>query len=65
MRRTPILIADTLAMILFSLVLGMFVEVVISGLTVVQSLTARAASVPVNLLTGRPSWLVRGPPFLA
>ena len=54
MRRAPILIADTLAMILFSLVLGMFVEVVISGLTVVQSLTARAASIPVNLLTGRP-----------
>ncbi len=50
----PLLIADTLAMILFSLALGMFVEVVVSGLTVFQSLTARAASIPVNLITGRP-----------
>lgn len=54
MNRTAIIIADTLAMILFSLALGMFVEVVISGLTVLQSLTARAASIPVNLITGRP-----------
>ena len=54
LRKGPILIADTLAMILFSLALGMFVEVVVAGMTVLQSLAARAASMPVNLITGRP-----------
>lgn len=54
MRSTRTMVADTVAMILFSLALGLFVEVVVSGLTLVQSLQSRAASIPINLLTGRP-----------
>lgn len=58
------LVADTLALILFSVILGMFIEVVISGMTVYQSLIARAASTPINIIFGRPygnfrDWLFR------
>lgn len=56
--------ADITAMTIFSFVLCMFIEVFIAGLTVFQSLQARGAAIPVNLLTGRPygcfrDWLFR------
>lgn len=62
--RLVMLIADIAAMTIFSFVLCMFIEVFIAGLTVFQSLQARGAAIPVNLLTGRPygcfrDWLFR------
>lgn len=44
--------ADTTAMISFSFVVGMFIEIVISGLTFGQSLQSRITGIVVNLLTG-------------
>lgn len=52
--RYRIIIADITAMIIFSTVLCMIIEVLIAGLTVFQSIQARIAAVPVNLVTGRP-----------
>jgi hypothetical protein len=46
-------LADTLSMTIFSAVLCMTIEVFLAGLTFGQSLTARLAAVPTNLLTGR------------
>ena len=53
-RSWKMLVADTLAMILFSTVMCMSIEVFVAGMTITQSLIARAAAVPTNLLTGRP-----------
>ena len=52
--RYRIIIADITAMIIFSTALCMSIEVFIAGLTVFQSIQARIAAVPVNLVTGRP-----------
>ncbi|MDO9514992.1 MAG: L-alanine exporter AlaE [Syntrophales bacterium] len=52
--RLGLIAADITAMIIFSTVLCMLIEIFIAGLTVFQSLQARAAAVPVNLVTGRP-----------
>ncbi len=52
--RLVMIAADIIAMTVFSFVLCLFIEVFIAGLTVFQSLQARAAAIPVNLLTGRP-----------
>jgi len=52
--RYRIIIADITAMIIFSTALCMIIEVFIAGLTVFQSIQARIAAVPINLLTGRP-----------
>lgn len=41
-------------MVLFSTAVGMFSELIVAGLTLQQSLQARALAVPVNLLSGRP-----------
>lgn len=46
--------ADTFSLIIFSLVIGMFIELVISGLTFAQSLQSRLTGIPINLATG---WL--------
>lgn len=56
--------ADIFAMVTFSSVLGMMIEIGFAEMTVLQSLQARVLAVPVNLLTGRPygifrDWLFR------
>jgi hypothetical protein len=57
-------LADTFAMVIFSTIVGAFVEVVVAGLTLEQSARIRLAAVPVMLLAGRPygvyrDWLFR------
>lgn len=47
-------LSDAFAMVVFSFAVGMAVEVLISGLTVSQSLHARLSAIPVNLVTARP-----------
>ena len=62
--RWRMFLADTLSMTVFSAVLCMTIEVFLAGLTFGQSLTARLAAIPTNLLTGRAygiyrDWLFR------
>jgi hypothetical protein len=62
--RWKMFLADTLSMTVFSAALCMTIEVFLAGLTLGQSLTARLAAVPTNLLTGRAygiyrDWLFR------
>lgn len=52
-------LADTLAMVAFSIAVGAFVELVIAGLTIEQTVRVRAAAIPVSLLTGRPYGIYR------
>jgi len=57
-------LADTFAMVIFSTIVGAFVEVVVAGLTFEQSARIRLAAIPVMLLAGRPygiyrDWLFR------
>lgn len=47
-------VADTFAMVTFSYVSGMCIEIGIAGLTLSQSITSRNASIPLNLITGAP-----------
>jgi hypothetical protein len=51
--RWGLFLADTLSMTVFSAILCMSIEIGLAGLTFGQSLTARLAAVPTNLLTGR------------
>lgn len=53
-QKTYHIIADITAMILFSTALCMAIELFAAGLTFVQSVKARIAAIPVNLITGRP-----------
>lgn len=53
-KRLSLFIADITAMIFFSAGLCMGIEIFIAGMTPFQSLSARLAAIPVNLLTGRP-----------
>ena len=46
-------LADTLALMSFTIVTGMFIEVAIVGLTLQQSIMSRVLCQPVNILTGR------------
>ncbi|MBI0423111.1 L-alanine exporter AlaE [Acinetobacter sp. V91_7] len=46
--------ADTFAMVLFSLAIGTFVELVITGLTLEQTFKIRATAIPISLVIGRP-----------
>ena len=46
-------LADTLALMSFTIVTGMFVEIVVVGMTLQQSLFSRLFCQPVNILTGR------------
>jgi hypothetical protein len=48
-------LADTFAMAAFSTTVGAFVEVVITGLTVEQSVRIRLAAVPIMLVTADPT----------
>ena len=52
-------LADTFAMVLFSLIVGGFVELVITGLTLEQTLKIRATAIPISLIIGRPYGLYR------
>lgn len=52
--RICFLVADIGAMIIFSTAMCMFIEIFIARLTFFQSVTARIAAIPVNLITGRP-----------
>lgn len=51
--------ADTFALVTFAFVLGMFVEVVLSGLTLGQSLQSRLLAIPLNVIIARPYGLYR------
>ena len=46
-------LADTIALISFTVVTGMFIEMAIVGMTLRQSLMSRLLCQPVNLTTGR------------
>lgn len=48
------LIADTFALVTFAFVVGMFVEVVLSGLTLEQSFQSRLLAIPLNVIVARP-----------
>jgi len=52
-------LADTFAMILFSLIVGGFVELIITGLTLEQTIKIRATAIPISLIIGRPYGLYR------
>jgi len=52
-------LADTSALIVYSTVAGVFVEMVVAGLTVEQCLRARLTAIPIILITGRPYGLYR------
>lgn len=52
------MIADVFAMITFSLVVGMSVEL-LAGLSLEQSVMSRLLSIPVNLIIARPYGLYR------
>ncbi|WP_097459924.1 L-alanine exporter AlaE [Mangrovitalea sediminis] len=52
-------LADTFAMIVFSTVCGAFIEIVIAGLSVSQSMRIRVAAIPIILFAGRPYGLYR------
>jgi len=46
-------LSDTFAMITFSTVVGMVIEIIVSGMTLNQSVQARLTAIPANLLTAR------------
>ena len=52
-------IADTLALMTFTFVTGMIVEIGIAGFTLIQSLISRLLCIPVNLGTARPYGMYR------
>jgi L-alanine exporter len=52
-------LADTFAMVVFSIAIGAFVELVITGLTLEQTIKIRATAIPVSLLIGRPYGMYR------
>lgn len=51
--------ADTFAMVIFCFVVGMVVEVVISGMSFEQSLASRLLSIPVNIAIAWPYGVYR------
>ena len=52
-------LADTFAMVVFSTVVGMVIEILISNMTVEQSVNTRLIAVPLNLFTARPYSIFR------
>ncbi|NLO56108.1 MAG: L-alanine exporter AlaE [Thermovirga sp.] len=52
--RLVVAMADITAMMIFSTALCMMIEIFIARLTFFQSVQARIAAIPVNLITGRP-----------
>ncbi|MGF1726530.1 L-alanine exporter AlaE [Photobacterium nomapromontoriensis] len=51
--------ADTFAMVIFSFITGMLIEVFVSGMTFEQSLASRTLSIPVNILIAWPYGVFR------
>ncbi|QES97160.1 L-alanine exporter AlaE [Yersinia pseudotuberculosis] len=52
-------VADTFALVVYCFVIGMAIEVVISGMTFRQSLSSRLLSIPVNILIAWPYGMYR------
>ena len=52
-------LADTFAMIIFSTICGMFVELVVARLTLQQSIGIRLAAIPIMLIAARPYGIYR------
>lgn len=46
--------ADTFALVVYCFVIGMIIEIVISGMSFQQSLSSRLVSIPVNILIAWP-----------
>lgn len=46
-------LADTLALMSFTIITGMFIEVAIAGMTIQQSALSRLLCQPINIVTGR------------
>jgi len=53
------LVADTLALVTFAFAVGMFAEVVVSGLSLYQSLQSRLMAIPLNTAVARPYGMYR------
>ncbi|AJJ11194.1 hypothetical protein CH64_3279 [Yersinia rohdei] len=51
--------ADTFALVVYCFVIGMIIEIVVSGMTFQQSLSSRLVSIPVNILIAWPYGLYR------
>jgi len=51
--------ADTFAMVVYCFVVGMIIEIFISGMTFEQSLSSRLVSIPVNILIAWPYGIYR------
>ncbi|NQZ91726.1 MAG: L-alanine exporter AlaE [Moritella sp.] len=51
--------ADTFAMVVFSFVVGMLIEIFVSGMSFEQSLASRIVSIPVNIAIAYPYGLYR------
>lgn len=51
--------ADTFAMVIFSFIAGMLIEVFISGMTLEQSLASRTLSIPINIAIAWPYGVFR------
>lgn len=51
--------ADTFAMVVFSFVAGMAIEIFVSGMTFEQSLASRMLSIPVNIVIAWPYGVFR------
>ena len=51
--------ADTFALVVYFFVIGMIIEIVISGMSFQQSLSSRLVSIPVNILIAWPYGVYR------
>ncbi|MDD9194794.1 L-alanine exporter AlaE [Aliivibrio sp. S3MY1] len=51
--------ADTFAMVVFCFITGMFIEILVSGMTFEQSLASRTLSIPVNIAIAWPYGVFR------
>ena len=51
--------ADTFAMVVFCFITGMFIEILVSGMTFEQSLASRMLSIPVNIAIAWPYGVFR------
>lgn len=52
-------LADTFAMVVYCFVTGMAIEIILSGMTLQQSLSSRLLSIPVNIVIAWPYGLYR------
>lgn len=51
--------ADTFAMVVFSFIVGMIIEIFISGMSFDRSLASRIVAIPVNVITAYPYGMYR------